>query len=172
MKSSGAPVSVRVVLAVAGAALIGGLGLVAPAAAHASANDVTVSARSVADPVNVDAPSTGPRQEAGHPSVVAAGGLGSGRLLPTAADVVGLLGMVLGGLALRSAGRTGASRRGAIAAGTAGVVSAAVGGLHWANSAGGFGTGNGKAGAIIAVVVGVAAVVLAGLATSRARRAT
>jgi hypothetical protein len=99
-------------------------------------------------------------------------GIGSGRLVPTVAAVVGLIGVVLGGLALaRSANRVGTSngRRGAIAA-VAGLISLVVGGLHSANSAGGFGTGNGLAGAIVAMVVGLIALVLGALALARSRR--
>jgi len=105
---------------------------------------------------------------------VAAGeiGIGSGRLVPTVAAVVGLVGVVLGGLALaRSAGRIGGGngRRAAIAAETAGLISVVVGGLHAANAAGGFGTGNGLAGAIVAMVVGLIGMVLCGLALARSR---
>lgn len=99
-------------------------------------------------------------------------GIGSGRLVPTIAAVVGLIGVVLGGLALaRSAGRigTGNGRRGAFAAVT-GLISVVVGGLHAANSAGGFGTGNGLAGAIVAMVVGLISLVLGGLVLARSRR--
>jgi hypothetical protein len=81
------------------------------------------------------------------------------------AAMVGLIGVVLGGLAL-----TGNGRRGAIAAGAAGLISVAIGGLHTANSAGGLGTGNGLAGAIVAIVVGLISMVLGGLAVARARR--
>jgi hypothetical protein len=100
-------------------------------------------------------------------------GIGSGRLVPTVAAVVGLIGVALGGLALaRSAGRIGAGsgRLGAIAAGFAGLISVVVGGLHAANSAGGFGTGNGLAGAIVAIVVGLISMVLSGLALARSRQ--
>ena len=95
----------------------------------------------------------------------AAGGIGFGRLIPSVAALVGLMGVVLGGVALaRSAGRIG------IAAGVAGLISVIVGGLHAANSAGGIGTGNGLAGAIVAMVVGLISMVLGGLALARARR--
>lgn len=108
-------------------------------------------------------------------SAVAAGiGIGSGRLVPAVAALVGLVGVVLGGLALaRSSGRnsTGNGRRGAIAAEVAGLISLAVGGLHSANSAGGFGTGNGLAGAIVAMVVGLIGIVLGAMARARYRRA-
>ncbi len=106
--------------------------------------------------------------------LIAAGssGIGSGRLVPTVAAVVGLIGVIFGGLALaRSAGRigTGNGRRGAIVALVAGLISVVVGGLHSANSAGGFGTGNGLAGAIVAMVVGLIGIVLGGLALARSR---
>jgi hypothetical protein len=100
-------------------------------------------------------------------------GIGSGRLLPTLAAVVGLVGVILGGLALaQSAGRIGAGngRRGAIGAGIAGSISVVVGGLHSANSAGGFGTGNGLAGAIIAIVVGLISIALCSLVLARSQR--
>ncbi len=78
---------------------------------------------------------------AAHVSVqlAAAGdtGIGSGRLVPTAAAVVGLIGVVLGALALaRPASRigTGNGPRGAIAAGVAGLISVVVGGLALARS--------------------------------------
>ncbi|WP_447006759.1 DUF6223 family protein [Saccharothrix isguenensis] len=100
-----------------------------------------------------------------------AGGIGTGRFVPTAAALVGLVGVVLGASALRSARRpAGNGRVGAIAAGVAGLVALVVGWLHYADSAGGFGTGNGRAGAIVAMVVGVLGVVLGGLALVRSRR--
>jgi membrane protease YdiL (CAAX protease family) len=45
-----------------------------------------------------------------------------------------------------------------------------VGALHWVNSAGSFGSGNGLAGAVVAVALGLVAMVLGGLAFSRSRR--
>lgn len=105
--------------------------------------------------------------------LIAASGIGSGRLVPTVAAAVGLIGVVLGGLALaHSAGRIGAGngKRGATVALVAGLISVVVGGLHSANSAGGFGTGNGLAGAIVAMVVGLISMVLGGLTLARSRR--
>jgi hypothetical protein len=52
----------------------------------------------------------------------------------------------------------------------AGLVSVGVGGLHAANAAGGLGTGNGLAGAIVASVLGLIGVVVGGLALTRSRR--
>lgn len=106
--------------------------------------------------------------------LIAAGGIGSGRLVPTVAAVVGLIGVILGGVILvrtvgHASGRSG--RFGAIAAGMAGLFSAVIGGLHSANSAGGFGTGNGLAGAIVAMVMGLISMVLCGLVLTRSRLA-
>jgi hypothetical protein len=98
-------------------------------------------------------------------------GIGSGRLLPTVAAVVGLIGVVLGGLALARHRRAGNERAGAIVAAVLGLISLVIGGLHAANSAGGFGTGNGLAGAIVAVVLGLVGMVLGGLALARSRLA-
>jgi hypothetical protein len=102
-------------------------------------------------------------------------GIGSGRLIPAVAAMVGLIGMVLGGLALaRSTRRVGTGsgneRRVAIAGGVAGLISVIVGGLHSANSAGGIGTGNGLAGAIVAMVVGLISMGLCVLALTRSTR--
>ena len=101
---------------------------------------------------------------------LAAGGyeLGAGRLVPTVAAVVGLASLVIGALTLRRPGRTARTR--AVVAQAAGVVSVVVGGLHAANAKGGFGTGNGLAGALVALVLGLAGMVLSGLALARTRR--
>jgi hypothetical protein len=111
---------------------------------------------------------------AAAPTAAGATGLGAGRLVPSVAALVGLVGVVLGGLALvRSARRIGTRtvRRGAVAAGVAGLTSLVVGGLHAANAAGGIGTGSGLAGAIVAIGLGVVSMVLGGLALARFRRA-
>jgi hypothetical protein len=104
---------------------------------------------------------------------VGAIGIGTGRLVPTVAAVVGLISAVTGGLAMaRSAGRigTGNGRAGAIVALVLGLIGVIIGGLHAANPAGGFGTGNGLAGAIVALVLGLIGMSLGGLALARARR--
>jgi hypothetical protein len=97
-------------------------------------------------------------------------GVGSGRLLPTVAAVVGLIGVVIGGSALARSRRAGSARLRSVAAGVAGVISVVVGGLHAANSAGGFGTGNGLAGAIVGIVVGLISMALGASAWVRSRR--
>ncbi|MHB9755485.1 DUF6223 family protein [Streptomyces sp. BYX5S] len=91
------------------------------------------------------------------------------RVWATSAVGVGLIGVVLGGLAL--AGRLGhRSRRAALAAQCAGLVAALVGVLNLALADGGPGTGNGVVGGGIALVLGVAAVVVGRLARNRFRR--
>ncbi|MBA4053409.1 MAG: hypothetical protein C0490_01730 [Marivirga sp.] len=98
-----------------------------------------------------------------------AGNIGAGRLLPTVAAVVGLIGVVIGRRALVHS-RTGNGLAEAIVATVLGMITVVAGGLHVANSAGGFGTGNGLAGAVVAISLGLAAMVLAGLALARSRK--
>jgi hypothetical protein len=144
MKSSRALIPVRIVLAMAGAALLGGVGLAAPAAAH------------------------GPVQ----PAAASVYAMSSGRLGAIVAALVGLIGVVIGGLALRSAGRigTGSGRSVAIVALVAGLIGMALGGLVVATADGGIGTGNGLGGGIVALVVGLIGMALGGLALARSRR--
>ena len=100
-------------------------------------------------------------------------GMTSGRLVATAAAVVGLIGVVIGLLALvRPSGLFGSAtgRLGVTIAFAAGLIAAAVGGWRAATSTG-IGTGGGLAGAIVAVVLGLIAISLGWLALSRSRRA-
>ena len=103
-------------------------------------------------------------------TLIAAGGIGSGRLLPSIAAVVGLIGVVIGSLALARSRRLGNGRGGAIGATALGIVGLVIGGLHAANSAGSFGTGNGLAGAVVAIVLGLVGMILGGLALARSRQ--
>jgi Family of unknown function (DUF6223) len=96
--------------------------------------------------------------------------LGVGRTVPTTAAVLGLISVVVGGLALSRSRRTGTWRAGIIVGLVLGSISVLVGGVHGANSAGGLGTGNGLAGAIFAVVLGLIGMILSGLALARSRR--
>lgn len=93
------------------------------------------------------------------------------RVVATAAAVVALVGVIAGGFALaRSAGRrAGRARVGAIAAGLTGLL---AGWVVVATADGGPGTGNGIVGGYAAVVLGLTAVLLGGLALTRTRRAT
>ncbi len=95
------------------------------------------------------------------------------RLWATAAAVLGLGGVVIGGLALRrSVGRIGAGKgkKGAILAFLAGVIAAVNGGLNLALATGGLGSGNGVAGGAAALVLGLIAMALAGVALARSQR--
>ena len=112
---------------------------------------------------------------AAHVYVVAAGyELGAGRTVPTAAAVLGLVSVIVSGVALARSRRAGTGagtgRRGAAVALVLGLVGLVVGGLHGANAAGGLGTGNGLAGAVAAVGLGLIGVVLGWLALARSRR--
>lgn len=108
-----------------------------------------------------------------QPPAVDAYTLTTDRVMATLAAVAGLIGAVIGGLALaRSTGRIGAGngRRGAIVALVMGPVAAVVGGLVVATADGGLGTGNGIAGGIVAMIVGFMGIALGGLALNRSRR--
>lgn len=129
---------------VATTAMLLGVGLLAPAAAHASVQ-----------------------------SVVSPYTMTPERMLASLAAVVALIGVVIGGLALtRSAGRvgTGNGRRGAIVALVLAPIGAATGGLVVATADGGLGTGNGLGGGIVAMIVGAVGMTLGVLALTRARR--
>ena len=100
-------------------------------------------------------------------------GITPGRAKALVAVAVGLISLVVGGLALsRSAGRIGVgSRRAwAIAAVVLGLVGVVLSVVHLATSTGGFGTGGGRAGAIVALVLGLIGTNLGGLALARSRR--
>ncbi|MGW3808018.1 DUF6223 family protein [Micromonospora sp. NPDC005113] len=138
--------SVRLVLASTGAALIGTLGLAAPAAAHVAAG----------------------------PIAAGVGTMSTGRLGASVGALLGLAGVIIGGLALaRPASRIGIGngRVGATMALAVGLIGIALGGLVVATSDSGIGTGNGRGGAYVALVVGLIAVVLGGVALARFRRA-
>lgn len=95
------------------------------------------------------------------------GGLGAGRLLPSLAALAGLTGMIIGWRA-----RNGSSQTKAIVASVLGLISLFIGVLHAANAAGGFGTGNGLAGAIVAILLGLSGMVVGLIALVRFRRIT
>jgi hypothetical protein len=129
----------------AAAALVGAFGLAASAAAQVSE----------------------------QPPAVSVSTLTPERIAAIVAVVVGLIGAVIGGLALlRSASRIGAGngRRGAIVALVMGPIGLIIGGLVVATADGGLGTGNGIAGGVVAMVVGLIGMALGGLALSRSRR--
>jgi hypothetical protein len=125
----------------AAAALVAGFGLAAPAAAQVSAQPATASVYTMSP----------------------------GRVEAILATGLGLLGAVIGGLALaRSARRIGnGGRRGAIAALVLGPIGLVLGGLVVATADGGVGSGNGLAGGGVAMVLGLSGPALGGLALAR-----
>jgi Family of unknown function (DUF6223) len=108
-----------------------------------------------------------------EPAATTVYGLTPRRLWATAVDVLALVGVVIGGLALaRPATRfgTASGRLGAVVALVAGLIAAVNGGLVLAIATGGPGTGNGVVGGAAALVLGLIATVLGGLAVARSRR--
>ena len=134
---------IRVTHLLAAAVLVGGVGLAASATA----------------------------QESVRPPAVSPYTLTPERITASVAAVVGLIGAVVGGLALaRSAGRIGSGRRGAIVALVLAPIGLVIGALVVATADGGLGTGNGLGGGIVAMMVGLIGVALGGLALARSRR--
>ncbi|WP_046779801.1 DUF6223 family protein [Streptomyces yangpuensis] len=100
-----------------------------------------------------------------------------GRIGAIVSALTGLLGSVGGGLALaRTTGRgrvlTWARRNGAVTALVAGSLAVAIGAAVAATAEGGLGTGNGLGGAYVAILLGLAAILLGSLARSRSRTRT
>ncbi len=112
-------------------------------------------------------------QVSDQPPAVSASTLTPERIAASGAAVVGLIGAVIGGLALaRSAGRAGLGngRRGAIVALVMGPIGLVIGGVVVATADGGLGTGNGLGGGVVAMMVGLIGLVLGWLALARSRR--
>jgi hypothetical protein len=93
--------------------------------------------------------------------------MSAGRGGSLAAGVVALLGVVVGAAALK---RPADAQRWGLAAAALGVIGIAGGGIVVGTADGGVGTGNGLAGGFVAMALGLAAVVLGGLAFARSRR--
>src|SRR5690348_574827 len=87
------------------------------------------------------------------------------RLVATLAVLVWVAGAIAGGLALARP----SLRRSAVAL-AAGVIGTVTGAIVVATADGGPGTGNGVVGGWAALAIGLVALVLGGVATSRARR--
>jgi uncharacterized protein DUF6223 len=99
-------------------------------------------------------------------------GLTVRRLWATAAALLALVGVVVGGLALVRPVRrfgTASGRLGAMLALVVGLIAAVNGGLNVAVATGGPGTGNGVVGGAAAFVLGLIAVATGGLALARSR---
>jgi hypothetical protein len=108
-----------------------------------------------------------------EPAATTVYGLTFRRLWATAAVVLALLGVVIGGLSLaRPASRfgTASGQLGAIVALVLGLIAVVNGGLDLAVANGGPGTGNGVVGGAAAFVLGLIGMVIGGLARARSRR--
>jgi hypothetical protein len=94
-----------------------------------------------------------------------------GRIGAIVAGLLALTGLLIGAQALRRQ-KAGADtgRRGAVAALVAGLVGIIIGTTVVATSAGGLGTGNGRGGGYVAIILGTIALILGSLALTRARR--
>jgi len=109
-----------------------------------------------------------------EPAATTVMGVTPGRVWATIAAIIGLLGVVVGGMALRRAVRStgpGDGRKGAIVAVVAGLIAVLNGALNLAVATGGPGTGNGVVGAAGALVLGLIAAGVGVLALARSRRA-
>jgi hypothetical protein len=94
-----------------------------------------------------------------------------GRLASIVTGIIGLVSLFIGRQALvRSAGPTGSIRPKAIAALLTGTICVLLSALHLMLSNGAFGTGSGKLGAIVAMVVGLTGTGLGALALTRSKR--
>jgi hypothetical protein len=93
------------------------------------------------------------------------------RLRAVLAMLVALLGVVSGGWALRFATDSGrrSARPSAIVALVAGLSGASLGGVVVGTAKGGLGTGHGLGGGIVALLLGLIAIGLGGLARMRSR---
>jgi len=94
------------------------------------------------------------------------------RVWATVVAALALIAVVIGALALRqSAGRVGnGNGRMAVVAMMAGLIAAVNGGLNLVIAKGGPGSGNGVIGGAAALVLGLIAMTLGGLALARSRR--
>jgi hypothetical protein len=108
-----------------------------------------------------------------EPAATTVSGVTPRRLWATTTVLLGLVGVIIGGLALRRSGDridSGIGGWRATVPLVAGLIAVVGGGLNLAFATGGPGTGNGVVGGAAGVVLGLLAMVLGGLATSRSRR--
>jgi hypothetical protein len=104
---------------------------------------------------------------------VAAVGITTGRAEALVALVVGLISVIIGGLARsRGAGGIATLRAPAIVALVVGLLGVVLSALHLASATGGIGTGSGRLGAIVALAVGLIGTLLGALALARSGRTT
>lgn len=93
--------------------------------------------------------------------------LTAGRFWSLVAVLLGLVGVIVGGRALARSRRVGVARRNAVVALVAGMAGTGIAGVVVAAAEGGPGTGYGIVGGFMGLVVGLVAMVLAGLALRR-----
>jgi hypothetical protein len=95
----------------------------------------------------------------------------TGRLWSIVAGLLGLTGLIIGLMALNRSGRRihSAQRMGTIAL-VLGSICIILSIIHLARTTGGFGTGKGRAGAIVALVIGLIGIIFSRLAVTRSRR--
>jgi drug/metabolite transporter (DMT)-like permease len=105
-----------------------------------------------------------------EPATTTVYGLTSQRIWASTAAILALVGVIIGGLALRFVRRIGRGRIAAIVALVVGLIAMVIGGLNLAIANGGPGSGNGVVGAAAALVLGLVATILGGLAMARFRR--
>jgi hypothetical protein len=108
-----------------------------------------------------------------EPAVTTVYGMTPRRLWATTVMVLALVGVVIGGLALRRSARridTGNGTTLAIVGILAGLIAAVNGALNLATAKGGPGSGNGVIGGAAALVLGLIAMALAGVALARCPR--
>ncbi|WP_159887542.1 DUF6223 family protein [Paenibacillus puerhi] len=97
----------------------------------------------------------------------------TGRIWSTVDALMGLLNAILAGLSLsRSIRRSGnRGRNGAIISLVVALVVIVYALIHMTMFTGNFGTGDGRAAAVIAIMTGITSMVLAGITLTRSRRA-
>lgn len=95
----------------------------------------------------------------------------TGRLWSIVAGLLGLIGLIIALMALaRAARRTHSAQRMGTVALVLGSICIALSVFHLARTTGGFGTGKGRAGAIVALVIGLTGIIFSRLAVTRSRR--
>jgi hypothetical protein len=105
-----------------------------------------------------------------EPSATSVDGVTPRRLWATAANMLALAGVAIGALAFSRPSTRFGGRRGAIVALVTGPIAVVNGALVVAIATGGPGTGNGVVGGAAALVLGLIATVVGGLALARSRR--
>jgi hypothetical protein len=100
-------------------------------------------------------------------------GLTPERITASTGAVIGLIGVIVGGLALRRAVRRigNSGRSGAVISLVLGPIAFVIGAVVVATADSGVGTGKGVAGGVVALVLALIATVLGGLALVRAHEA-